>query len=129
MTTYWDRAIEAAQTARRNRDEGDVNGACNRAYYAVFYAIQALFSASGESLAVKTHASVLRLFHERFIASGSLPGELARALTGIQNLRSKADYTQPGISEGEAADAISAMEDVLERVGQLLRDREKERNP
>lgn len=128
MTSYWDRATEADRTARRNFDEGDFNGACNRAYYAVFYAVQALFVASGESLNVRTHASVLRLFHERFIASGRLPRESARALTGLQNIRSKADYTQPGISRGEAAESISAMGDILEQVGRLLRDQQEE-NP
>lgn len=128
MTSYWDRAMEAAQTARRNSDEGDVNGACNRAYYAVFYAIQALFAASGEGLTVRTHASVLRLFHERFIATGRFPSELARALTGIQNLRSKADYSQPGASAGEADDAIAAMEDILGHVGRLLRDQNEGQN-
>lgn len=125
MTTYWDRAMEAAQTARRNRDEGDINGAGNRAYYAVFYAIQALFAISDAAIAVKTHASVIRLFHERFIATGKVPDALARALTGMQNLRSKADYTQPGISPGEAAEAIEAMDDVLEHIGKLLRNREE----
>jgi HEPN domain-containing protein len=40
MVTYLDRALEAAKSARKMRESGDSNGACDRAYYAVFYAAQ-----------------------------------------------------------------------------------------
>jgi uncharacterized protein (UPF0332 family) len=95
----------------------------------VFYAIQALFANSDETIAVKTHASVIRLFHERFIATGKVPDALARVLAGMQNLRSKADYTQSGISSVEAAEAIEAMDDILERIETLLGNREEGTHP
>jgi uncharacterized protein (UPF0332 family) len=113
MTDYLDRALQAAASARNMRDDGDFNAACNRAYYAMFYAVHALFEASGEQVSAKTHASILRLFSQRFVATGLAPPELARALTAAQNLRSKADYSVDGTAASEADDAIAAMESLL----------------
>jgi len=129
MSTYRERAEQAAHSARRNRDHGDFNDACNRAYYAMFYAIHALFAGTGDDLIVKTHASVLRLFHQHFVATGKLSSDLARALTVAQNFRSRADYTETGASERDAADAISAMETFLTHVGALLSAGAKEDSP
>ena len=49
-----------------------------------------------------------------FVLPGTAPPELGRALAVAQNLRSKADYSVAGASEGDAADAMSAMERILE---------------
>lgn len=127
--TYLDRALQAARSAQRNRDEGDFNVACNRAYYAVFYAIHGLFEATGEELLGKTHSSVLRLFHQHFVATGKAPPELARALTLAQNLRSRADYSVAGASSKEADDAIAAMEALLDYARPLLEKSAKDTKP
>lgn len=66
---YLDRALQAANSAQRNYDAGDVNAAANRAYYAAFYAVLALFEAAGEDVG-KTHSSTLRRFSQEFVLSG-----------------------------------------------------------
>lgn len=118
MTTYLDRALQAAESARRMYAEGDHNGASNRAYYAVYYASCGLLERVGEANPGKTHASLLR---KRFVLAGEAPAGVGRALTVAQNLRSKADYFLPGVTGEDAADAIAAVEKILEFAEPLLR--------
>jgi uncharacterized protein (UPF0332 family) len=131
MTTYLDRALEAARSAREMRESADYNGACNRAYYSVFYAASGLLEGVGDERPGKTHASLLRRFSERFVLSGEAPSQLGRALGVAHDLRSKADYSLAGASKEDADDAIAAMERVLEfaraRLGPGLKEGSHER--
>lgn len=120
MVTYLDRAREAARSAREMRNSGDNNGACNRAYYAVFYVALGLFETSDGGKGGKTHASVLREFSRRFVLSGLASPELGRALTIAKSLRSKADYSVAGATAQDADDAIDAMDRLLEFAEPLL---------
>lgn len=124
MTTYLARALQAAQSARRMQQDGDNNGACNRAYYAMFYVIHGLFERAGEDLSAKTHASVLRLFSQRFVLEGAAPPALGRALSVAQNLRAKADYSVAGVSSAETAEAIAAMDALLDYARPLLEQKD-----
>jgi uncharacterized protein (UPF0332 family) len=114
MATYLERALQAAQSARRESESGDYNAACNRAYYAMFYAVQGLLEGAGQDDIGKTHASLLRLFSQRLVLSGDAPADLARALSVAQSLRARADYTLEGASADNAADAIAAMNRLLD---------------
>lgn len=120
MTSYLDRALESAQSARRMQSDGDYNGACNRSYYAVFYAAMGLFELAGDDKPGKTHASLSRKFSEHFVVTGKAPSDLGRALAVTQNLRSKADYMVAGASEADASDAIAAMDKILAFARPLL---------
>ncbi len=120
MTTYLQRALQAAHSARELQKNGDYDGTCNRAYYAVFYAALGLFEMSGDETAGKTHRSILRRFSERFVLSGEAAPEVGRAFTVAQSLRSTADYSAKGASAGDAVEAIAAMKVILEFAGPLL---------
>ncbi len=114
MTTYLERAAQAAESARRESESGDYNAACNRAYYAIFYAVQGLLADAGQDDVGKTHASLLRLFSQRLVLSGEAPADLARALSVAQSLRARADYTLEGATADHAAEAIAAMNRLLD---------------
>ena len=114
MITYLDRALQAARSAEKMREAGDYNAACNRAYYAIFYAAIGLLERDGDDSPGKTHASLLRRFSERFCASRYGSSRIGQSPGGCPDLRSKADYSVAGASEGDAADAISAMKRILE---------------
>ena len=120
MTTHLDRALQAAESARRMQADGDYNGACNRCYYAVFNAVMGLLELAGDDNPGKTHASLSRKFSEYFVLSGKAPPDLGRALAISQNLRSKADYVIAGASEKDAADAVAAMDKILAFARPLL---------
>ena len=113
-TTYLGRALDAARAPEQMRDVGDHNAACNRAYYAIFYAALGLLEQEGNQSPGKTHSSLLRKFSERFVLSGLASRDGGRALAVTQNLRSKADYSVTGASEQDAADAMAAMQMFLE---------------
>jgi uncharacterized protein (UPF0332 family) len=114
VTTYLERALQAADSARRERESGDYNAACNRAYYAMFYAVQGLLESAGQDDLGKTHASLLRLFSQRLVLGGDAPADLARALSVVQSLRARADYTLEGATADDAADAVAAMNRLLD---------------
>lgn len=114
MATYLERAAQAAESARRERESGDYNASCNRAYYAIFYAVQGLLADAGQDDVGKTHASLLRLFSQRLVLTGEAPADLARALSVAQSLRAQADYTLEGATAENAAEAIAAMNRLLD---------------
>lgn len=120
MTTYLDRALQAARLARTLKADGDYNASTNRAYYAVFYAASGLLEMTGDERPGKTHASVASQVLGALRAPRQSPREVGRALTVAQNLRSQADYSLAGASEQDAADAIAAMERVLAFAQPLL---------
>lgn len=65
-------------------------GACNRAYYAMFDAAHAaLFALQAEGLQapVKTHNGLIAKFGEHLVRPGLLPAALGEALNAVQRLR------------------------------------------
>lgn len=73
------KSLQAAASAKVPLDTGDANGACNRAYYAIFDAARAALLASGHDVG-KTHKGVLNAFSDRLVKNGPLPKELGRLL-------------------------------------------------
>jgi hypothetical protein len=113
MTTYLDRALEAANSARQVQAVGDHNGVCNRADYVVFYAAQGLLEPGrGQESGENPRVPASQIFRA---AGSNRHGQRSADLGGAvaQNLRSKADYSLAGASETDANDAIAAMERVL----------------
>jgi uncharacterized protein (UPF0332 family) len=94
----------------------DCDGACDRAYYAMFNAARTLLEADGAIAPdeVKSHASVLRLFSEVFVLSGRADRELGRGLNVVQTLRNKADYSRIVATAEEATKAVETMQLMLE---------------
>jgi uncharacterized protein (UPF0332 family) len=113
MEGFLARAMQAARSASRLRDDGDFDAACNRAYYAMFFAIRALYGSEGRGNLGKTHGSLLRAFSQDYVLSGKASRELGRALAVGQNLRSKADYSLESASRRDADTAIAAMDNLL----------------
>jgi len=89
---------------------GDVDGACNRAYYAMFDAARAALLASDGSERPdmgKTHRGTLNAFSEHFVKTGRITKELGRHLKHAETFRYVADY------EGGSVDLVDATELVL----------------
>ena len=59
--------------------EGDADGACSRAYYAMFDAARAALLATGYDVG-RTHRGVLAAFSDRLVKSGRMPKEMGRLL-------------------------------------------------
>jgi uncharacterized protein (UPF0332 family) len=64
--------------------------AVSRAYYAMFYAIQALLE--GEGLAFSKHSAVISAFGKHLVKSGRVPVEFHRYVLDAWEARHEGDY-------------------------------------
>ena len=85
------KAESALASARRDFDAGDLDGAANRLYYAMFHAARAALLSAGESAQGK-HGTIIGRFGRRFCKDGPLPAEFGRLLNEAQELRIQGDY-------------------------------------
>jgi len=93
------KAVQAVASARALRDLGDADGACNRAYYAMFDAVRAVLLATDAGVsATKTHKGIHVLFHDRLVRAGRVSEEIARFLKRAEIARYTADYSEDLIS-------------------------------
>ncbi|WP_276973913.1 HEPN domain-containing protein [Ferrimicrobium acidiphilum] len=106
-SAFMSKAIQAAASARALLDRSDTDGACNRAYYAVFNAACAALLAAGYEVG-KTHSGVLNAFHQHLVRTGEISKDDGQLLKRIETFRYIADY-----SENEV-DWLDAEEMVLE---------------
>lgn len=95
------KAIQAAASAKVLLDTGDADGACNRAYYAMFDAARAALLASGHEIG-KTHKGVLAAFSNRLVKNGPLPKETGRFLKHAETFRYVADYESVSVELSDA---------------------------
>lgn len=103
------KAMQAAASARVLLDSGDADGACNRAYYAMFDAARAALLASGapvEAEIARTHGGLISAFSLYLVKTGRVPMELGRALNRTEELRLIADYKGDPIENEDAAWAV-----------------------
>ena len=108
------RAIRAAETLLR---EGDADFAAGRAYYAMFYAAEALLFERG--LQFRKHGAVHGAFGEHLVRSGILDSRFHRWLLDAFDVRIQGDY---------GVDAVVTLEEVRAMIDQardLLREAER----
>ena len=103
------KAIQAAASAKVLLDTGDSDGACNRAYYAMFDAARVALLESGAPVQpeiAKTHSGLISAFSLHLVKTGHVPIELGKALNKAGELRLIADYKGDPIEKEDAAWAV-----------------------
>lgn len=109
-------SLEAAGVLRR---EGFPQFAASRAYYAMFYAAEALLL--GKGLAFSKHGAVHAAFGKEFVKSGLLPADLHRSLIRGLEVRSAADYGRASaVTDQEMEQQIRNAEAFLSAAERLL---------
>lgn len=104
-----EKAIRAASSAKLLLDTGDTDGACNRAYYAMFDAARAALLASGAPVGpevAKTHSGLITAFSLHLVKTGQVSVELGKALNKVEDLRLVADYKGDPVEAEDAAWAV-----------------------
>ena len=96
-----ERAVHAAESLL---DGGDADFAVGRAYYAMFYAAEALLVEAG--LRFRKHSGVHAAFGERFAKSGQLDAKFHRWLLDAFDKRLLADYTAESVLTPTDAEAV-----------------------
>ena len=94
-------ANDSLDAAKVLLDNGYPGFSASRAYYAMFYAAEALLEKDG--LAFSSHAAVIAEFGRRYAKTDVLPRELHRHLIEAQELRHAGDYGTRGGVEPEDA--------------------------
>lgn len=103
---YMGRAREMLQVADENIRNGHLPSACNRAYYAVFYAASALLYSKGKTFG--KHSAVLAFFRQDFIKTGEFDPSLSDDYEFIMESRQTADYELYDYLEKEQVEVVVA---------------------
>lgn len=69
---------------------GDYKTAANRAYYAVFSAMRAVFALDGFDS--KKHSGIISEFRKNYIKTGLFSTEMSDIISSLFNVRSSSDY-------------------------------------
>jgi uncharacterized protein (UPF0332 family) len=114
------RALTSAQTLL---DDQDTDGACNRAYYAMFDAARAALlaiAAPVPSEIAKTHSGLISAFSLHLIKTGKLPTELGKALNKVEGLRLVSDYKGDSISLEDSQWAVAQATVFVQEIAKLI---------
>lgn len=95
----------------------------NRAYYAVFHAIDAVLAL--EPIAFKKHKDTLGYFNKHYVHTEKFPRSIGRKVARLEEIRHKSDYDDFYVASREEAEKqIETAEQVIQLVIQyILEDR------
>lgn len=102
---YLIKAERAISSARLLRNDGDIEGACNRAYYPMFDAAHAALLSRQPRMNLartRTHSGLIGAFGEYLVKTGRVSAALGRALNQVERIRLLADYTGQNIEPDKA---------------------------
>lgn len=114
---YMKKASRALAAARLLVANAEVEGACNRAYYAMFDAAHAALLASGEMVSetsIRTHRGLIGAFGLHLVQKNRVSRELGRILNEVEQIRLLADYTGEEIDLQKALWAVEQAESFVE---------------
>jgi len=118
-----EKAKRALSSACILLERGDSEGACNRAYYAMFDAARAALIGSGRSAevaATRTHQGLISAIGLHLVKSGLVENFLGVGFNKVERLRKLADYTGDAVSIEMAAWAVEQAKVFVGAVGCLI---------
>lgn len=80
----------------------EYKGANNRAYYAVFHAINAVHALKGEGY--KRHKDAIGSFNKCYVKTGFFPREVGRKISELEEIRHASDYDDFYIASREESE-------------------------
>jgi uncharacterized protein (UPF0332 family) len=93
--------------------------AASRAYYAMFYAAEALLE--GDGLSFSSHSGVISAFGREFARTKRVPAKFHRYLIEAQNLRTTGDYGQfNAVDQAQASNIVEQSREFLAMVQSLI---------
>jgi uncharacterized protein (UPF0332 family) len=111
---FWRHAETALKAARQNL-QIDPSTASNRAYYAAFYAVSALFASEGMSYT--RHTAVEAAVHRDLVNTGRWSQSLGAAYRELHGLRMAADYDVSTFPTAQRAqEAVEQAEMILQAI-------------
>ena len=114
-----ERAAESLVAAQELYDNGHLDFAASRAYYAAFYAASALLI--GKQIKFSKHSSVISAIHKEFIKPGLMSVGLGKKLSLLFEIRSVADYgAMEHVAPDIAHDAVAMATEFFTAVKNML---------
>jgi len=118
---YLARAHQMLDTGHLTLDHRDFITTVNRAYYAVFYAANALLAT--RHLERSKHSGVIAAFREHFIKTGLIEPEYSDWYGVLLDTRQRGDYRLEALlDETHARELIEQAEQLVSRVERYLRE-------
>ena len=121
--TYLAKAAAALSGARLLLHSADADGACSRAYYAMFDAAHAALFALGveqKTAPIKTHTMLVGRFGQYVVLAGHLPATYGETLNRVQRFRQIADCSGDPVSVENAEWAVEQAEAFVAAVRSLI---------
>ena len=119
VSLYLEHARDMLEVAAHNITDGFYGSAINRAYYAIFYAANALLVT--QKLARGKHSGAIAAFRERFIKPGLVEVEFSDIYGRVMDNRRVSDYEIEIPIDAEVAKRdLSDAQRFVERVVQYL---------
>ena len=97
------------KSARILLEAGDYRGANNRAYYAIFHAVNAVHALRGQ--AYKRHKDAIGSFNKDYVKTEIFPREMGRRIGEAEEIRHASDYDDFYIASQEEAERQVAVAD------------------
>ncbi len=120
---YIENAHEMIDVAKSNLGNDYYSSACNRAYYAVFYAASALLYSKGKSYG--KHSAVIAAFRQYFIKTGEFDKKWSDVYEYIMSSRHTGDYELFDTLEKEqVVDVVKQAQSFVEEVEKWLLERD-----
>ena len=117
-------AKEDLNSAKILRDANSYKGANNRAYYAVFHAINAIHALGG--VAYKRHKDAIANFNKEYVKTNIFPREMGRKIAGIEEIRHASDYDDFYIATiEEVNEQIAIAEEFIQMIEQYCKEQLK----
>jgi uncharacterized protein (UPF0332 family) len=120
IAQYLVHARQAVDTGRLVTAHDDYIAAVNRAYYAIFYAANALLATRG--LERSKHSGVIAAFRQHFVKTGLVEPVFSEFYGKAMENRRAADYEMVELGYEVAKQDLDRAEKFVKRIEQLLRE-------
>lgn len=115
----YERAVETLEVAKELFANGKYKDANNRSYYAVFYAVRAVYTVQGVDF--KKHKTLLANFNKEFVATEIFPRDIGRKISALSLIREQSDYNDFYVaSKAESQQQIEIAEEIIALVKEYL---------
>lgn len=119
LQTMVQKAGRSIAAAKRLIEEGDYDFASSRAYYAAFYAMEAILLT--KNLVFSKHSAVIGAFSQYFVRTAIFPKEFSKLISRLFRQRQLGDYEfELSIGKDEALEDVNSAEKVVQTIASHL---------
>jgi len=116
------RATETLEVAKELYENKRYRDANNRSYYAVFYAMKAVYTVRG--IDFKKHKTLMANFNKEYVATEIFPREMGRKLSTLALIREQSDYNDfYVVSKNESKQQVEIAEELIALVNKYLENK------